>query len=47
MLMRLIVLGRTAVFKQAGDILFIVWEEQMAKWACVADYELEEGREKT
>lgn len=31
MLMRLIVLGRTAVFKQTGDILCIVCEEQMAK----------------
>lgn len=44
MLMRLVVLGRIAVFKHAGDTLFIAWEKEIVKCACAADYELEEKK---
>lgn len=44
MLMRFVVLGRIAVFKYAGDILFIAWEKEMVKCACAADYELEKKK---
>lgn len=42
MIMTLIVLGRNAVFKQTGDIPFIVCEGEMVKFAFKADCDLEE-----
>lgn len=47
MIMMLIVLGRNAVFRQTGDILFIVCEGEMAKFAFKAHCELEEGKNTT
>lgn len=44
MLMTLIVLGRIVMFKHTGDILFIVCEGVMLKFASAADYELEEKK---
>lgn len=44
MIMMLIVLGRNAVFKQTGDILFIVCEGEMVKFAFKAHCELEEEK---
>lgn len=46
MLMVLIALGRIAMFKQTDDILFIVCEGEMVKFASAADYELEERKKK-
>lgn len=47
MIMMLIVLGRNAVFKQTGDILFIVCEGEMVKFAFKAYCELEEENKPT
>lgn len=44
MLLVLVVLGRIAMFKQTGDILFIVCEGEMVKFASAADCELEEKK---
>lgn len=44
MLLVLVVLGRIAVFKQTGDILFIVCKGEMVKFASAEDCELEEKK---
>lgn len=44
MIMMLIVSERNAVFQQTGNILFIVCEGEMVKFAFKADCELEEEK---
>lgn len=43
MIMMLIILGRNAVFKRTGDILF-VWEGEMVQFAFKAGCELQEEK---
>lgn len=37
-------LGRIAVFKHIGDVLFVVCEGEMVKFASAAHYELEDEK---